>query len=81
MIRINYFKTGTTAQRPATLTATQVGALYYDTTIGKHVFWNGSGWVDYRAATQTDSTATDVATLQADFNALLTKLKSGGLMA
>lgn len=32
------------------------------------------------AENQMDSTATDVATLQADFNALLTKLKAAGLM-
>lgn len=29
---------------------------------------------------QNDSTATDVATLKADFNSLLSKLKSAGLM-
>ena len=33
------------------------------------------------AAVQTDSTATDVAGLVTDFNALLTKLKTAGLMA
>ncbi|ANH80907.1 hypothetical protein A8C56_07865 [Niabella ginsenosidivorans] len=78
---VNYLKTGTTAQRPTTLTSTQFGALYYDTTIDKHVFWNGSAWVDYRTTSQANSTATDIATLQTDFNALLEKLKSAGLMS
>lgn len=31
-------------------------------------------------ANQTDSTATDVATIVADFNSLLAKLKEAGLM-
>jgi Head fiber protein. len=34
-----------------------------------------------KAAYQANSTATDVAGLVADFNALLTKLKAAGLMA
>ncbi|MDI6617881.1 MAG: hypothetical protein QME45_04275 [Clostridiales bacterium] len=34
-----------------------------------------------KAATQADSTATDIAGLVADFNALLAKLKAAGLMA
>ena len=34
-----------------------------------------------KAETQADSTATDVAGLVADFNALLAKLKAAGLMA
>ena len=34
-----------------------------------------------QAETQAPSTATDVATLTADFNALLDKLKAAGLMA
>lgn len=34
-----------------------------------------------QAATQADSVAADVATLKADFNALLAKLKAAGLMA
>ena len=36
---------------------------------------------DIKMTTQVDSTATDVAGLVADFNALLAKLKSVGLMA
>ncbi|MDF5713566.1 MAG: head fiber protein [Rhizonema sp. NSF051] len=34
-----------------------------------------------KAATQANSTATDVAGLVADFNALLAKLKAAGIMA
>lgn len=34
-----------------------------------------------RATTQADSTAADIVALKDDFNALLTKLKSAGLMA
>lgn len=34
-----------------------------------------------KAAAQADSTATDVAGLVTDFNALLAKLKTAGLMA
>lgn len=36
--------------------------------------------VNLVAENQSDSTATDVAGLKTDFNALLTKLKSAGLM-
>lgn len=36
---------------------------------------------DIKMATQANSTATDVAGLVADFNALITKLKAVGLMA
>ncbi|MFV0976993.1 hypothetical protein JK627_23935 [Bacillus paranthracis] len=45
---------------------------------------NGDGVIDKtaipQAATQADSTATDVAGLKTDFNALLAKLKTAGLM-
>lgn len=34
-----------------------------------------------KMATQSNSTATDIPTLVADFNALLAKLKSAGFMA
>lgn len=33
---------GTTAQRPANV---YVGYIYYDTTVGYHVYWTGSEWV------------------------------------
>lgn len=35
---------GTTANRPAGTKLT--GAVYFDTTLGKPVWWSGSGWVD-----------------------------------
>ena len=34
-----------------------------------------------KAAAQPDSTAADIATLKADFNALLAKLRAAGLLA
>lgn len=37
--------------------------------------------VDIKMTTQANSTATDIAGLVADFNALLAKLKAVGLMA
>lgn len=39
---------GTTAQRP---TATTVGFQYFDTTLGKPVWWKGAVWVDALGAT------------------------------
>lgn len=33
---------GTTAQRPSNV---YVGYIYYDTTLGYHVYWNGTTWV------------------------------------
>lgn len=45
---------GTTATRPASLTANDVGALYFDTTLaaaGKPIFWTGTAWVDGIGAT------------------------------
>lgn len=44
---------GTTAQRPATLTAAQAGYTYLDTTLvaaGKPIFWTGTAWVDSAGA-------------------------------
>lgn len=42
--KIPYSITGTTAQRPATNRT--AGQSYYDTTIGKPVWWNGTNWTD-----------------------------------
>lgn len=39
---------GTTAQRP---TAVSVGFMYFDTTLGKPVWWKGAVWVDATGAT------------------------------
>lgn len=39
--------TGSTSQRPDLGTSSTVrGFLYFDTTLGKPIYWNGSGWVD-----------------------------------
>ena len=49
---------------------------------GALVFEDGATIVGFPGAVnQADSTATTVATLKDDFNALLTKLKASGLMA
>ena len=37
---------GDTASRPATLTSSDIGFSYFDTTIGKMIVWNGSTWVN-----------------------------------
>lgn len=44
---------------------------------------NGTIWrkVPVQAAAQADSTAPDVATLKADFNSLLAKLRTAGVIA
>ena len=39
---------GGTASRPATPTT---GIMYFDTTLGQPVWWNGSGWVDATGTT------------------------------
>ena len=36
---------GTTIQRP-TLTSTNDGFEYYDTTLKKKILWNGTAWVN-----------------------------------
>lgn len=37
---------GTTSERPSDLGLIDVGFRYTDTTLGKPIFWMGSGWVD-----------------------------------
>lgn len=37
---------GDSASRPTNLTATDTGFPYFDTTLGKSIFWNGTVWVD-----------------------------------
>ena len=44
-------------------------------------FPGGAGGANAKVALQADSTATSVAGLVTDFNALLAKLKAAGLMA
>lgn len=43
-------KTGSSSERP-TLTATDVGFPYYDTTLNMPIYWNGSSWVDVNGET------------------------------
>ena len=45
-IRAVLQKYGTTAQRVAGLATADTGFLYYDTTIGKPIWWSGSSWKD-----------------------------------
>lgn len=35
---------GVTGQRPSNLTADNIGQHFWDTTLGKAVFWNGAAW-------------------------------------
>jgi hypothetical protein len=44
-IGVSYRKSGTTTQRPA-LTTGDAGFQYFDTTLGKPIYWNGTAWVD-----------------------------------
>lgn len=40
-----YVRSGTTGNRPA-LTSAHTGFQYYDTSVGKPIWWNGSAWRD-----------------------------------
>jgi len=39
-------KRGTAALRPTNLDTTKIGTEYYDTTINRPIYWNGTAWVD-----------------------------------
>ena len=41
--RVQRIRTGTTAKRPTDVT---IGLQYFDTTLGKPIWWNGTAWVD-----------------------------------
>lgn len=44
---ISYLSRGNTASRPSGLgSTTNVGFRYFDQTLGKPIFWNGTGWID-----------------------------------
>lgn len=60
-----------------------IGFTYLESSSSKKYEWNGSAFKEINglASSQPDSTATDVATIVIDFNSLLQKLKSAGLMA
>lgn len=36
--------TGTTAERPS---SPHIGMMYFDSTLGAPIWWNGAAWVDY----------------------------------
>jgi hypothetical protein len=48
--QIQSIQSGTTSARPAT-TSLDVGTGYWDTTIGKPIWWNGSVWKDATGST------------------------------
>lgn len=57
--------------------------IYVDSSTGNLSIYTPNGWKDLtftKISSQANSTATDITALQADFNALLSKLKSAGLM-
>ena len=43
-------ESGSTASRPGLLDATYIGFIWFDTTLGKPIWWNGTGWVDATGA-------------------------------
>ena len=61
---------GTTAQRPtADLTSGDAGFEYFDTTLGKTIYWNGTAWVDETgviAGTPTSGTYANKPTVSAN---------------
>jgi len=44
----NVWLSGTTGSRP---TGIVVGFMYFDTSLGYAIWWNGSHWVDYKGTT------------------------------
>jgi hypothetical protein len=44
IILLNTPSAGTTAERPTT--DLQIGQQYFDTTIGRPIWWNGSNWIN-----------------------------------
>lgn len=51
MVRVIIKSVGTTAERPTNVFDTDAGHMYFDTTLNKPVWWNGSAWVDSTGAT------------------------------
>ena len=54
-------KRGTTALRPTNLDTTKIGTEYYDTTINRPIYWNGTAWVDALNTSSGTYTVTFVA--------------------
>ncbi|WP_227550198.1 head fiber protein [Sphingobacterium paramultivorum] len=84
---------GTTAQRPSG-TALYVGLTYDNVTTGQIEIYNGTTWTNRtpvatttikgtvnQTPQQSNSVATDVSALVSDFNSLLTKLRSAGIIS
>ena len=46
IILINDPKCGSTQERPTLVNASNKGQVYFDTTLGKPIYWNGTAWVD-----------------------------------
>lgn len=47
-VREYVYRAGTTANRPA---SPVTGQMYFDTTVGKPIWYNGSAWVDATGST------------------------------
>lgn len=64
---------GTTAKRPTSaLDTSDVGVTYFDTTLGKMIYWDGSAWVDATGVPAASSLKV-LSISQADYAALTTK--------
>jgi hypothetical protein len=46
IITLSTPSSGTTADRPAPANRLLVGQFYFDTTVGKPIWWNGTNWID-----------------------------------
>ena len=70
-----YLSKGSTVQRP---TVTEIGFEYFDTTISKHIWWNGTSWVidsPTAAASANTATAPGATYDQAEMTALFDELR------
>ncbi|RKE55331.1 hypothetical protein [Sphingobacterium detergens] len=83
----SYSPKGTTLQRPTT---SLVGQEYFDITLNRPVWWNGSTWVDGKQSAASPDTAADpsntympseVQAILAELRDLKTKLRSAGILA
>jgi len=83
----SYNPKGTTSQRPTT---SLVGQEYFDTTLNRPVWWNGSIWVDGKQSAASPDTAADpsntytpseVQAILTELRDLKTKLRSAGILA
>lgn len=49
---------GSTTERPSDLAEVDAGFKYFDTTLGKPIYWEGERWVDYNGYTAVKSKGT-----------------------